>query len=203
MQTLIRVGCCARMRRGIPCSTIRGWNATRRVASIGQRRVQIQADGGRATWRAETMQFACDFSAAGFRRDAHIDIRREAQRQTRLRRRSKLHVADRNLACSLVAEGRSESPRGRLGVTSAGTDRQKVGLGRVRIGLIPTMEAMQLNAKECDTEEASMTVDLELVEVDLGESRLLDRSCCKSRSSGRRWWLPFPKACLMDAMLTA
>ena len=40
------------------------------------------------------MQIVCDFSAAdGFRRDAHIDIRREAQRQTRPRRRSKLHVA--------------------------------------------------------------------------------------------------------------
>ena len=44
------------------------------------------------------MQIVCDFSTAdrdrdGFRRDAHIDIRREAQRQTRPRRRSKLHVA--------------------------------------------------------------------------------------------------------------
>jgi len=56
MQTLIRVGCCARMRRGMPCRTFRGWHATRRVASIGQREVQIQADGRRAAWRAETMQ---------------------------------------------------------------------------------------------------------------------------------------------------
>ncbi len=41
-----------------------------------------------------TMQIVCDFSAAdGFCRDAHIDIRREAQRQTRPRRRLKLHVA--------------------------------------------------------------------------------------------------------------
>ena len=65
------------------------------VASIWQRevRVQIQADG-RAAWRAETLQIVCDFSAAdGFRRDGHIDNRREAQRQTRPRRRSKLHVA--------------------------------------------------------------------------------------------------------------
>ncbi len=38
---------------------------------IGQREVLIQADGGRAAWRAETMQVVCDFSAAdGFRRDA-------------------------------------------------------------------------------------------------------------------------------------
>ena len=67
------------MRRRIPCRTFRGWNATRRVASIWQREVQIQADG-RAAWRAETMQIVCDFSAAdGFRRDAHIDIRRETQ----------------------------------------------------------------------------------------------------------------------------
>ena len=93
MQTLIRVGCCARMRRGMPCRTFRGWHATRRVASIGQREVQFQADGGCAAWRAETMQIVCDFSAADdFCRDAHIDIRRESQRQTRPRRRSKLHV---------------------------------------------------------------------------------------------------------------
>jgi hypothetical protein len=47
------------------------------------REVPIQANG-RAAWRAETMKIVCDFSAAdGFRRDAHIDIRREAQRQTR------------------------------------------------------------------------------------------------------------------------
>ena len=73
MQTLIRVGCCARMRRGIPCRTFRGWHATRRVASIGQREVQFQADGGCAAWRAETMQIVCDFSAAdGFRRDGHM-----------------------------------------------------------------------------------------------------------------------------------
>ena len=61
---------------------------------------------------------------------------------------------------------RAEATRGRLGVASAGTDRQKVGLGRVRIGLIPTMEAMQLNAKKCHTKEGSMPVDIELVEVD-------------------------------------
>ena len=78
------------MRRGIPCRTFRGLHATRRVASIGQREVQIQADGGRAAWRAETTQIVCDFSAAdGFRRDGHVDNRREAQRQTRPRRRSK------------------------------------------------------------------------------------------------------------------
>ncbi len=63
------------------------------VNLVGQREVQIQADG-RAAWRAETMQIVCDFSAAdGFRRDGHIDNRREAQRQTRPRHRSKLHVA--------------------------------------------------------------------------------------------------------------
>ena len=76
------------------------------------------------------------------------------------------HGHDRNLARSLVAEGRSESPRGRLGVTPAGTERQKVGFGRVRIDLIRTMEAMQLNAKKCHTKEGSMPVDIELVEVD-------------------------------------
>ncbi len=80
------------------CRTFRGWHATRRVASIGQCEVQIQADGGCAAWRAETMQIVSDFSAAdGFCRDAHIDIRRESQRQTRPRRRSKLHVAAQTL----------------------------------------------------------------------------------------------------------
>jgi hypothetical protein len=97
------------MRRGmlLLCRTFRGWDATRRVASIGQREVQIQADGGRAAWRAETMQIVCDFLAAdGFCRDApHIDIRRESQRQTprRPRRRSKKHVAAhaRTVTCRL------------------------------------------------------------------------------------------------------
>jgi hypothetical protein len=51
------------------------------------------------------MQIVCDFSAADdFCRDAHIDIRRESQRQTRPRRRSKLHVAaqTRTDACRQV-----------------------------------------------------------------------------------------------------
>ncbi len=54
-----------------------------------------------------------DFSAAnGLRRDAHADIRRarraEAQRQTRPRRRSKLHVAAhaRTDACRSGLDGR-------------------------------------------------------------------------------------------------
>ena len=76
------------------------------------------------------------------------------------------HGHDRNLACSLASEGRSEPPRGRLGVTLAGTERQKVGFERVRIGLIRTMDAIQLNAKKCHTKEGSMPVDIELVEVD-------------------------------------
>jgi hypothetical protein len=76
-------------RCGIPAAVVSfllvdctfcGWDASRRTASIGQREVQIRADGGRAAWRTETMQIVCDFSAAdGFRRDAHIDIQREAQ----------------------------------------------------------------------------------------------------------------------------
>ncbi len=81
----------------IPCRTFRALDASRRVAvaSMGQREVQIQANG-RAAWRAETMQIVCDFSAAvGVRLDAHADIRREAQRQTRPRRRSKLRVLAR------------------------------------------------------------------------------------------------------------
>ena len=40
-----------------------------------------------------------------------------------------------------------------------------MGFGRVRIGLIRTMEAMQLNAKKCHTKEGSMPVDIELVEL--------------------------------------
>ena len=73
------------MRAG--ASRLRQWGSWREV--------RIQANG-RAAWHAETMQVACDFSAAdGFRRDAHADIRREAQRQTRPRRRSKLQVLAR------------------------------------------------------------------------------------------------------------
>ena len=48
------------------------------------------------------------------------------------------------------------------------------------MGLIPTMEAMQLNATECHTSEGSMIVDLKLVEVDRRESRFLDRWCAAS-----------------------
>ena len=81
-----------------------------------------------------------------------------------------------------------------------------VGLGRVRIGLISAIEAMQLNAKECHTKEGSMTVDIKLVEVDRGESRLLDESCCRSRSSkrdGGGHGCQIPKACPMDSTVTA
>ena len=48
------------------------------------------------------------------------------------------------------------------------------------------MEAMQLNAKECHTKAGSMAVDIELVEVDRRESRLLDGSCGWSRGCGVR-----------------
>jgi len=72
-----------------------------------------------------------------------------------------------------------------LMLTPAGTDRQNWDLCDLKLGLIPTIEAMQLNAKKCHTKDGSMLVDIELVEVDRGESRLLDRSCCRSRSSGR------------------
>ena len=36
------------MRREIPCRTFRGWDASQRIASMGQCEVQIQADGARA-----------------------------------------------------------------------------------------------------------------------------------------------------------
>ena len=36
------------MRREISCRTFRAWDASRRIASMGQCEVQIQADGGRA-----------------------------------------------------------------------------------------------------------------------------------------------------------
>ena len=46
------------MRRGIPCCTVRGWDPSRRVASIGQREFQIQADSARAeTATAEPVQW--------------------------------------------------------------------------------------------------------------------------------------------------
>ena len=75
------------MRRGMSCRTFRGRDASRRVASTARREVRIQADGG----RAEPTRIAWYVSAAdGIRRDVHADMRREAQRQTRPRRRSKL-----------------------------------------------------------------------------------------------------------------
>jgi hypothetical protein len=40
MQTLIRVECCARMRRETRCRTFREWDASRRGAVIGQREVR-------------------------------------------------------------------------------------------------------------------------------------------------------------------
>ncbi len=43
-------------------------------------------------------------------------------------------------------------------------------MGPIRfIGLTSTIEAMQLNAKECHTKAGSITVDIELVEVDRRE----------------------------------
>ena len=36
------------MRREISSRTIRGWDVSQRIASMGQCEVQIQADGGRA-----------------------------------------------------------------------------------------------------------------------------------------------------------
>jgi hypothetical protein len=58
---LSRYGSRARMRREILCSTFRGRDASRRGpgASIKQREVQIQADGGRAAWRVETTRIVC------------------------------------------------------------------------------------------------------------------------------------------------
>ena len=38
MYTFIRVGCRARTRRGIPCRTVRGWDATRRQGNMRVRR---------------------------------------------------------------------------------------------------------------------------------------------------------------------
>ena len=50
----------------------------------------------------------------------------------------------------------------------AGTERQKVGLGWVII--------WSIECKKCHTKEGSATVDVGLVELDRGESRLLDWS---------------------------
>ena len=46
---LSRYGSRARMRREILCSTFRGRDASRRVALMGRREVQIEADGGKAS----------------------------------------------------------------------------------------------------------------------------------------------------------
>ena len=76
----------------------------------------------------------------------------------------------------LATEGRGEPPRGRLRVTPAGTERQKVGLGWVII--------WSIECRKCHTKEGSVTVDVGLVEVDRGESRLLDGGRRRSRGCG-------------------
>ena len=52
-QFLVRVGCsrtnAPTQRRGISCRTFRGRDASRRVALMGRREVQIEADGGKAS----------------------------------------------------------------------------------------------------------------------------------------------------------
>jgi len=72
------------MRREVLCSTFRGRDASRRGpgASMKQREVQIQADGGRAAWRAETTRIVC---AIFFRPGAaeSIRVRRDAHQCTR------------------------------------------------------------------------------------------------------------------------
>ena len=58
------------MRRVIPCRTFRSWDASRRGASIGQREVQIQADGGRAEpihWKSCLIPRMHGFELACFR----------------------------------------------------------------------------------------------------------------------------------------
>ena len=85
MQTLISVGCSARMRREISCRNFRSWDASRRGAVIGSARSRISADGRRAAWRAETTRIECDFSAAD-----GLQSRRARSHQAR--RRCKLRV---------------------------------------------------------------------------------------------------------------
>ena len=95
---------CRMLRTNAPCDTMPdvSW-----LACDPARCVHWAARGPDSSGRW-ACSMACgndaDFSAAdGFCRDAHIDIRREVQRQTRPRRRSKLHVAaqTRTDACRL------------------------------------------------------------------------------------------------------
>ena len=55
----------AGLRQPVDCTPAERWAEGRQwtvsAASIGKREVQIQADGRRAAWRAETMQIVCDF----------------------------------------------------------------------------------------------------------------------------------------------
>jgi hypothetical protein len=100
----------------IPFCTFRALDASRRVTveSMGQREVQFNSS-------ERACNMACgndadrvrDFSAAdGFRRDAHAEIRREAQRRTRRRRslpvavRSKLQALARARTDTCRLDGR-------------------------------------------------------------------------------------------------
>ncbi len=98
------------MRRGIPCRTLRGWDKSlsRRGVSMGQRKVQPEiADGGRHGAHGvcpspDTTRVVCaNFSVAdsdGFRRDTHVDIRREAHFKSVPHRCESWPVCQQNLS---------------------------------------------------------------------------------------------------------
>ncbi len=127
MQTLIRVGCCTRMRRVMPCRTFRGWHATRRVASIGQRQVQIQADGGRAAWRAETMQIFRPPTVSVATRTLTSGARRNGRR-ARDAGRSSVHVGAQTRTDACRLDGR---PCAELAGRGSGGHRSQVRSGQV------------------------------------------------------------------------
>ena len=78
-----------------------GYHAARFVAGMrpgafngAARRLELKRTVGAQHGVRKRYELCAIFSAAdGFRRDAHADIKRAAQRQTRPRRRSKLQMA--------------------------------------------------------------------------------------------------------------
>ena len=114
--------------------------------AVGYHAAPFVADGGRVEPNADCVRFF--LAADGFRRDAHLDIRREAQRQTRPRRRSKLHVAAsahaRTDACRL--DGRPLEvligfyDRGSLKLTQSWSKTSKTLVWTVRKSLLLQLE---------------------------------------------------------------
>jgi hypothetical protein len=183
------------MRRGMPCRTFRGWHATRRVASIGQREVQIQADGRRAAWRAETMQIVCDFrppTISVATRTLTSGARRNGRRP-RDAGRSSVHVAAQTRTDACRLDGR-HGPCAELAGRGSGGHRshrpmKAGGGGSARGGGTPMPQCRfrplgRLNVESFHPETKSRQIPRmtsKLVEYAAPKLAVAVRNCCPTR----------------------